>query len=281
MGGYVDALYQKKASATAEGNAFREKTMKFYLNTLYGKFAESPTKEALIIGAEGGECAHSPRCKPDERGMLPCVRMLRPGVFLRVEEVNIPHEWVPIAAHVTSRSRLAHLDLLLAAKRPYYGDTDCVVMPQELGPLPTSPALGALKLQDTIDSAFFLAPKLYCVSPSRPDTAAIQKRMISKGETESQATEALLAPVVRAKGFRRMTPGEFESLAAGDPIAIGRMMRAREMLSSPSATPRDVHFWKSLRNVNRPKRAPVDEIHTRPWLVEELSQPWKPKEKRT
>lgn len=280
MADYVFTLYEKKAQAAKEGNKFREATMKFFLNTLYGKTAESRSKEALVIGKRGGACTHNPECKLDAAGRLPCVRMIRPGVFLRVEEVPIVHEWVPIAAHVTANSRLMLFDWFTMAKHPRYGDTDSIVMPKEDGSLPTGTKLGELKLDKEIDGGEFLAPKLYRFIPPIPSEAAILKRSQDKGESLSTARESLNAPIIRAKGFRRLEPAEFEALASGNPVVVGRMLRCKETLAGESAAPRERFYYKALRNITRPKRAPDGETETRPWTVKELGAKWIPRPRR-
>ncbi len=274
MKDYISILYEKKAEATRLGKLFRAIVFKYYLNTLYGKTAESRMKESLVIGACDAVCHHKPQCRVGHDGRLPCIRMIRPGVFLRSDEVAIAHEWVPIAAHVTARSRLAHFDLLTLAKRPIYGDTDCAVMPVEYGTLPTGEELGALKMEKEIKKGEFLAPKLYMLEPGEPSDGAIRKRMTKTFETEEEARKALMAPVIKAKGFRRLTPEEFERLSSGDPVWVGRMRRVKETLSGDSVSPSEYLYLKSLRRTLRPKRAPVGETGTRPWTVEEIASEW-------
>lgn len=280
MAEYVSVLYEKKARAAKAGNKFEEATAKFYLNTLYGKTAESRLKESLVIGKRGGLCIHDPPCPLDAAGRLPCVRMIRPGVFLRAEEVPVVHEWVPIAAHVTANSRLMLFDWFTMARRPRYGDTDSIVMPKEEGSLPTGTALGELKLDKEIDGGVFLAPKLYRFNSPTPTEAAIVKRAADKGESHEDAREALSAPIIRAKGFRRLSPAEFEALASGDPVVVGRMLRVKETLAGESASPRERVYWKALRLSTRPKRAPDGDTETRPWTVAELGEKWIPPARR-
>jgi len=169
--------------------------------------------------------------------------------------VKIEHAHVPIGACITSKSR-ALLTRALWHARPYYCDTDSNYTPDEL---PTSDLLGRWKLEKRVDSATFLSPKLYRLLPG---------------------------PVVRSKGFRKLSSEEFDALAQGDAVSIRRMVRVAENLRSGNVDPREEEFAKralshltadELKRVGvspafvmRPKRCAQADGSTRPWHLSEL-----------
>lgn len=91
--GYVDDIYAKRAAADTE---FRKLVLKYLLNCLYGKYAESPMKQEMLIN-------------PDDLDREE-MQLLQPGIWLRDRSVTIDHRHVPISTHITSLSRRTLFD---------------------------------------------------------------------------------------------------------------------------------------------------------------------------
>lgn len=246
---YVKDLYERRKKAT---DPFEKVVWKMLLNAIYGKFSESEEKSELLINPKV-----RPKCKaPSVCGKrCSCVETFAPGVFKVAKQVQIAHAHVPISAVVTSKSR-ALLTRSLWTAKPYYCDTDSNITAHEL---PTSDELGAMKFEKRVESGTYLSPKLYRTFPG---------------------------PVIRSKGFRRLSNDEFEALSHGEPVMIRRMIRVAENFRSGHFDPREEEFLKralshlsgpelesigiSPNHVMRPKRCLQSDGSTRPWHVSEL-----------
>lgn len=83
---YARDLYERRKRSTTE---FEKMLYKLLLNSLYGKFGESPLKQAAYFHP------------PDTAGM----NLVMPGVYLAEEMQEIAHEHVPISTHITAFAR--------------------------------------------------------------------------------------------------------------------------------------------------------------------------------
>jgi hypothetical protein len=178
-----------------------------------------------------------------------CVEPLFPGVILVTEEKAVAHEHVAIAAHITSVARTTLYNHLEACGEDlYYCDTDSIYTGHTL---PTSNALGGLKLECEVSSGRFIQPKLY--------------------ETDGK---------IKSKGFSRLTPEQFEELVRGEEVQIERMYRVKELARElKQFGPKSKKFGKSIHiGRSRPKRRPTPDGGSRPWTVEEIHQKWTPAE---
>jgi len=193
---------------------------------------------------------------PKKKPKGPGAKMMFAGVWCVTEKVAVKHSHVPIAAHITANSRALITRQLQACDDVYYCDTDSIVTTTKL---PTGDQLGELKLEKKVDKGTFLAPKLYRIYPG---------------------------PEVRAKGFRRLSSEEFDTLESGGHVQIERMVRAKENLNKGFMYPHEKAFLKraishltrdELAELNisdsrylRPKRSTDSDGKTRPWDVSEL-----------
>lgn len=172
-------------------------------------------------------------------------------------EKYVPHRWLPIGATITARSRQLLGKYLRMAGHVAYADTDSVFTNNP--DMPTGTELGELKREKEIRTrAVFFRPKFYQLD----------------GEG------------VKAKGFTRLSPDQFDGLMRGEPVEVVRMQRVREklfqmirsgaidadgfVLQEHALHPCDGSYVKQLNATLRPKRAPDGESNTRPWTVEEL-----------
>jgi hypothetical protein len=254
MSDYVDEIYGRRRKAREAGNVFKSMVYKFLLNSLYGKTAESREKTSLIINPTAEQREHYGLRKPmnEEEAKEQRCKEIKIGVWTVPKTVTIPHEHVPIAAHVTAYSRLLLLRHLESAEQrggnAYYCDTDGFATDVEY---PTGPNVGDLKCEATIRSADFYCPKVY--------------RMELEDGTK----------VLKAKGFHlpRKDPEAseriFDEIVSGS-TWIERMMRPMELLKSKVVfTPGDIRFQKRLL-MEKPKRSFFEDGTSRPWHVREL-----------
>ena len=131
-----------------------------------------------------------------------------------------------------------------------YCDTDSIVTTRP--DLPNSDRLGDLKYEKSVTHGEFFAPKMYRVSGTKPG-----------GKSYSE---------VRAKGFSRIKPAQFETVVNGGAFKTVRMLRVREVLTSGDLRPREKEIEKYMRRVERPKREFLENGDTRPWDVDELKE---------
>lgn len=246
---YAIDLYEKRKNSE---NDFQKVVYKLLLNSLYGKFAESPYKSGLEVNPDNVN---------DET-----MSMLFPGVYLCEKKVPIPHEHVPISSYVTSLSRRALYDHIVTCRDVHYCDTDGFSTSDTLS---TGKNLGELKLEKTIDSerdesegAYFLASKVY--------------RMVGKDDTGKSIEYN------KAKGFSRMTSERWFKLAENESIEFERMARLKEIYRQGRLTPKESIYVKRIRKSNLfaedfdsnthaiPKRFTYPDGTTRPWHIDEL-----------
>lgn len=242
LAAYSRDLYARRLAAKQAGNKMDDMTAKLLLNSLYGKLAENPCKEELVV---------RPRNVPKNG------RLIMPGVWVSPEVRTIEHEHVAAPVVITSRSRhflRKGLARALEQGKIYYCDTDSVICE---GELESGDKLGEWKLEARVLGGQFLAPKLYSVTKD-----------LGEGVHGPRVME------VRAKGFRRATWREFLSLACGEAARVETFSRVRGMLAEAGRTgevaPKRGTVEKRWLGTARPKRAPEGKDDTRPWTVEEL-----------
>lgn len=85
---YALTVYEMRKNSET---AFEKLVYKYLLNALYGKFAESPEKESILINPE----------KIDRRVM----QMIMPSVWSKSGVVPVAHMHVPISVHITALAR--------------------------------------------------------------------------------------------------------------------------------------------------------------------------------
>jgi hypothetical protein len=237
---YVDRIYSIRRMTA---DPFKKIVCKYLMNALYGKTAEKPEKERVLIDPRSTHCTHlDKRGAPIHmvNGVSQCMRLIHPRIWLVTEDLNLPHEHVPIAMHVTALSRQLLGGFMQKALNMggdlYYCDTDG--FPTE-ATLPTSDRLGDLKAEDPIrESAVFLAPKFY-----RKDDK------------------------VRSKGFSRLTRKDFDQVEQNPRggIEFSRMLRLRELFRSGDLVPREKGMIKRLL---------LDETQTKRRMIGNNSEPW-------
>ncbi len=242
LAAYATTLYTKRKESP-EG--FLKVAYKLLLNSLYGKFAESPYKSSLMIDPA-----------PD-RIDYDNDQMFMPGVWLTERKVPIPHMHVPISAHITAVARRTLFDALSLCGEFHYCDTDGFSTTEHLS---TSSKLGSLKLEKVISEGTFVASKLY----------RLQGRTLEGGEWKDLETETEHQGV-KSKGFSRPSVEKFLKLSAGQEIQTVRMSRVKELMRRGLTKPQEATITKKLNLADAvPKRFTYPDGETRPWHVSEL-----------
>ena len=200
--GYAEVIYKLRSEADTP---FRKLILKYLLNSLYGKAAESILKQEMLI--------NPPEIDREK------MQMLQPGVWLQEKEATIAHRHVAVSTVITAIARRTLYDLCKICIeqncKPYYSDTDSIATKAIL-PVDDK-TLGKLKLEKKMDWAEFVAPKIY------------------RGEGFELDKGGQWAPklVNKAKGFSLGTGRQaFDKLGRiieGERIGVQRMTRMREL----------------------------------------------------
>ena len=128
--------------------------------------------------------------------------------------------------------------------------------------LPSDPkTLGALKLEDTIESGEFIACKIYAVDVHRDET-------FMKKHPDAKPSHWK----TKAKGFSRMNYKKFCDVKIGEEIKIARMTRIRELYRKGQTVPEENIVGKKLVQKCMPKRCMLPGGQSRPWLIEEIEE---------
>jgi len=243
---YAREIYKLRSDSTTD---FRKLLLKYLLNSLYGKCAESTTKQEMLINPE----------EIDRSTM----QMLQPGVWLRDNEATINHRHVVISSIITAIARRTlynYAEMCSAQGKPfYYCDTDSLATPAIL-PVDDK-TLGMLKLEKKMDWAEFVAPKIY------------------RGEGYELMRDGTWKPKLlnKAKGFSlgqgRQAFDKLTKIIEGDRIGVQRMTRIRELYRAggeEASSPFEMLVIKALTFESLCKRFHYPDGETRPWTVGEL-----------
>lgn len=245
---YAREIYGRRAAADT---AFRKLVLKYLLNSLYGKAAESIMKQEMLINP-----------KELDRTKM---QMLQPGVWLQEKKAVIAHRHVAISTVITAIARRTLYDYMKECLRQnckvYYTDTDSIATKADL-PIDDK-TLGALKLEKKMEWAEFVAPKIY------------------RGEGFSLQKDGTWKPTLvhKAKGFSlghgREAFDKLGRIIGGDRIGIQRMTRLRELYRTQvggtyTTAPFEMMVIKALTFEMLSKRFHYPDGETRPWSVEEL-----------
>ena len=257
---YATEIY---ALRSASKTPFRKLLLKYLLNSLYGKAAESVVKQEMLINP------------PEEELDRSKLQLLQPGVWLREKEVPIAHRHVVVSSIITALSRRHLYDYAKMCaqqgKPIYYCDTDSIASKADL-PVDEK-KLGALKLEKKMSWAEFVAPKIY------------------RGEGE-ELKEGMWRAVrlAKAKGF---SLGKFEDqlevlgrIIGGEQVGVQTMVRMRELFRAiadgggelgsaheeafGSTAPYEQLVVKALTQRMLSKRYQYPDGKTRAWTVKEI-----------
>lgn len=262
LGQYAVTLYNLRKNGQTE---FEKIVYKLLLNSLYGKFAENPLKQSMVVNPLNTDCPHKPRHprKADNPREPTCMTMLYPGVWLVENEVEVAHEHVPISARITAIARKNLFEYMDSCDETYYCDTDGFATDKP--DLPTSKELGGLKLEKTFEDAEFVSPKVYRIDDKvkAKGMSLLDRRQIPEGLSEEE----------EEKTANRMKLERWLKLRAREGIEIERMARLREMYRIGETQPYTRIIRKRFSQANRSKRVMLENGDSRPWSVRELEDP--------
>jgi hypothetical protein len=247
---YAQEIYALRAKSPP---GFRKLLLKYLLNSLYGKAAESVIKQEMLINPSEDELDRTE------------LQMLQPGIWLREKEVPVVHRHVVVSSIITALSRRHLYDwsklCYAQGKPPYYMDTDSIATKADL---PTDEAkLGWLKVEKKMEWAEFVAPKIY------------------RGEGMELKKGGVWEPisVAKAKGFSLKQSGDamgtLGRVIAGEQIGVQSMVRMRELYRAGSggkaeSAPYERLVIKALTQRMLSKRCMYPDGKTRPWSVQEI-----------
>lgn len=208
----VEDLYPYRDPSLPGYDAGLAYVVKILLNSLYGKFGQSPMRRKVVPWSEElPESATPVDGTPDS------------PVWYIDEEVTAPYIMPQIAAHVTSLARLKLYDHMVACGESLaYCDTDSIITSSHLD---TTTALGGLKNEYpgvTFDGTF-LAPKLYMLKGSDGGVKVV------------------------AKGIRERTEATFETLRAGGTVSSWELEKLGKLAHKGFAKPEMFELKKSLK----------------------------------
>lgn len=254
---YAERIYELRKVSKSEAE---KQILKILLNSLYGKFGEASVKSKMWLNPPSEFFSETEGKKRFE---------LSPGIWLVDEEINIPHAHVPIAAHITAVARKVLYDHMRGCSDVYYCDTDGFAC-NPADNFPTSPELGALKLEKIVQKGIFAAPKLYAY-----EVPSIYRD--SHGFPCFEDSDW----TIKAKGFSRVrVPGSYKtrpleyrdfcSLLENKELMIDRFVRIKEGARKNDWTPRGMVQAKAWRATAQPKRKFDADGTSRPWRIHEL-----------
>lgn len=251
---FAEDLYGKRAKS--EG--YQRYLYKILLNSLYGKFGESPFKEKWHVNPNQKTLR---RLSPiGDDGKPDMSNMLMPGVWRDAVEVRLEHEHVALSAAITAHSRRA-LYLHMVGRNPAYCDTDGFAIPNRFT-LATGKGLGELKLEKRVASADFISPKIYRL---RMDDG----RLVHKAKGFSLGNPCDKECGTCKRCLQQAT--NFENVMEGREVELMRMARIKENMSRGLITPWERLVTKSLKNTF-PKRNFQRDGSSVPWSVGEISE---------
>jgi hypothetical protein len=247
---YARELYSRRKQCV---DTFESLTYKLLLNSLYGKFAESLTKQTFYFAPPANLMREF---RDYETGnFFEGVESPFPHAFLVEKERDVAHRHVPISTHITALSRKLLYEYMNMVSEYDYCDTDGF---SSSDMLQTSNELGQLKLEKYIDEAEFIAPKCYEIIGHDDKGKRIELRKV-KGVTLGKSQ---LLQRVRWKALKK-----------GARVSYPRMNRIKENIRRrKTLSPIEQVVRKKLKLDSVEKRFMYPDGSTRPWHVSEIEK---------
>lgn len=229
----VEDLYPFRDSSLPHYDEGLAYVVKILLNSLYGKFGQSPLRRKVV-----------PFSEDLPKGAVPVDGTPFSPVWYIDEEVTAPYIMPQIAAHVTSLARVKLYEHLLASGESLaYCDTDSILTSSVLD---TSTKIGELKNEypGVTFSGTFLAPKLYMLHGSDGSVKVV------------------------AKGIRERTEATFETLRSGGTVSSWELEKLGKLARKGFGKPEMFELKKSLKVGGATKRL-WDGNRTKPVIFED------------
>lgn len=280
FGPFIRAMYKfrdKRSPGWTKGMDFIAKIL---MNSAYGKFAMREDRKKVLFSPPTSLLNQDWR----ESGLT----LIDEAADIWSQQVTVsPSYIVPqLSVHVTAlaRARLWEIlnDLVSRGGRVYYTDTDSVVVWGV--DLPSSPDLGALKLEDEVLRGEFVLPKLYLLETVKPNTKKKRQEFIkvkAKGMGPGIRVEGRAKPVVTDDEYDELeAAGDSEDRAGqlserefmdlvkrGVPVERHRLTKLNEglaeMVRKAGTFPRIKSSTKQLQS-KYDKRIVLDDMNTKP-----------------
>lgn len=211
--------------------------LKLWANSLYGKFAQSPRDEEIVIGADPAELPPGARPANPE-----CTAWIIPTESQRLPP-SAHAEW---AAYITARARVQLHHKLTDAVRPVYCDTDSVFSEERL-PSDVEPRLGGWSDEGPYSDFEAMAPKVYRYFRAGKHVGKAKGIGISAGSAEA-----------------------WSALTRGEPVAMAGVLPFRSALRGGGRLFRARVAERTVRTYSFGDRFPVGEHDSRPPRATEL-----------
>ena len=263
--GFIRKMFRYRDRNRADWEEAMDWIAKICMNASFGKWAMKEDRKKFVI---------SP---PSIEGLTP---INFEADLWEQDTVVSPTYIVPqLSTHVTALARARLWEIMQGVidkgGRVYYTDTDSVVCSGV--ELPTSKALGGLKLESTITRGEFVLPKLYLVETEEP------KRKNKDGTSKKQREEHVtikskgLGPGIRTSEdgddplAGELSEAEWHDLVQrGVPIQRHRLSKLneslREYVRSQTSFPRIIATSKQI-NSEYDKRTVLDDYDTVPKIL--------------
>jgi hypothetical protein len=256
LAGYATDIYKKRQASSD----FWQLALKFLLNSLYGKFAEDPDKEMIVLSR--------PRPNADADPYYP-------GAWKVPASRLLPHEHPHVCAWITSLSRIALHRMVMRISslgyQVFYNDTDSVFTDAPWIPN-IGDGLGQWGRAGIMTDARFEAAKLYSGIVEYGDKH--RRTIKAKGFAPVSSAERRAKRALAAGADLDSVIAEIDALwgaiESGKNVRYEASRRFRRILAG--ARPGEDSQFKSKKGSRLPKRAPLDNGRTRPWTYDEISE---------
>lgn len=206
---FVDDLYKKRIAYQQEHSPM-EKMVKLLMNSLYGKFGQKfEMKENIIPFPETLE----------EIQKYDFFEHIPNSNYAKIKKTVAPPSFtIPIwASYTASYGRLKLYDYI-KNNEALYADTDSILTEKKL---PTSEALGKLKLEMRVEKAVIVKPKFYAFY----------------GEN----------PRIKAKGIGvKLSMKDFNTMLLGNPLYYNKFLKFKEALRKGKLPNTTIEVFKKL-----------------------------------
>ena len=181
---FIETFYNLRLKAKADKDEFRSYTFKIALNSLYGKLVEDVERLSILYGKMVTEAIKS-------NGVEAVSMTPTPGIYKLTTTSLGPFRHVAAGAYITARSRVRLLEGMEACIKEkaqvYYCDTDSIITDKKIEAFDTPVELGGWELEEELDEAEFICPKVYRMVTIAGKTIYKVKGMPIKGLSDAES----------------------------------------------------------------------------------------------
>jgi hypothetical protein len=244
---YVDFFYPLKARYREEGNKPFATMVKYYLNTLYGKFGQKAHSWRRLQGLPT-EYTENEAIFNAPSGRWRQIYHFGSEAWETTEEGEARDSFPGIAAHVGGYARMYLWELLQTAgmSNCFYCDTDCLIVNQRgydnLATMISESDLGMLKVESIAQSVTLLSPKHYAMGdewtrkgvPSKAEhveehTWSYEQFPSIKGQAKVTNSPGLMTKRVTKTLFNRIYDGRVEPDGHIVPLLASTLIEQKQL----------------------------------------------------